>query len=93
MPPAEVAGIDYPYKNWADIIRKHIPTSKIIIEHQPGSRVELPSIQIGRPHKRSTRKKQAKAETRTTDFQQPLLYRIIHSINQMQIIPILLDSV
>jgi transposase-like protein len=33
--PAEVAGVEYPYKNWADIIRKHKPTSKIVIEHQP----------------------------------------------------------
>jgi putative transposase len=37
--PAEVAGIDYPYKNWADIIRKHKPSKPIIIEHQ--SRADL----------------------------------------------------
>ena len=50
--PAEVAGIDYPYQNWADIIRKHKPSSPIIIEHQPRDRVKLPPIQIGRPRKR-----------------------------------------
>jgi hypothetical protein len=47
--PAEVAGIEYPYQNWADIIRKHQPSVKIIIEHQPRDRVKLPLIQIGRP--------------------------------------------
>jgi len=50
--PAEVAGIDYPYKNWADIIRKHKPSSRIIIEHRPRDRAKLPPIQIGRPKKR-----------------------------------------
>ncbi|MFC2022224.1 DDE-type integrase/transposase/recombinase [Chloroflexota bacterium] len=49
--PAEVAGVDYPYKNWADIIRKHIPSGKIAIEHQPRGRVKLPPIQIGRTPK------------------------------------------
>lgn len=43
--PAYMAGIEYPYKNWADIIRKHKPTSKIIIEHQPrGSLRAEPNI-------------------------------------------------
>jgi putative transposase len=46
--PAEVAGIDFPYKNWADITR-HKPSKPIIIEHQPRGRVKLPLIQIGRP--------------------------------------------
>jgi len=50
--PAEVAGIDYPYENWADIIRKHKPSSPIIIEHQPRGMAKLPPIQIGRPRKR-----------------------------------------
>jgi len=35
--PAEVSGIEYPYQNWADIIRKYKPTTKIVIEHQPRS--------------------------------------------------------
>ena len=49
--PAEVAGINYPYKNWADITR-HKPSKSVIIEHQPRGKVELPRIQIGRPKKR-----------------------------------------
>jgi len=53
--PAEVAGVDYPYKNWADIIRKHKPSEKIIIEHQPRDRVKLPPVQVGRPRKRPKR--------------------------------------
>ena len=50
--PAEVAGIAYPHKNWAEIIRKHKPSSPIIIEHQPRGATKLPPIQIGRPRKR-----------------------------------------
>ena len=49
--PAEVAGVDYPYENWADIIRKHKPSVKVTIEHQPRDRAKLPHIQIGRPRK------------------------------------------
>ena len=48
--PAEVAGIDFPYKNWADITR-HKPSKPIIIEHQPRGTTKLPPIQIGRPKK------------------------------------------
>jgi putative transposase len=50
--PAEVAGLGYPYKNWADIIRKHKPTTKIVIEHQPRTSLRLQETHIGRPHKR-----------------------------------------
>lgn len=53
--PAEVAGIAYPYQNWADIIRKHKPSKPIIIEHQPRDRARLPSIQIGRPRRTRVR--------------------------------------
>jgi transposase-like protein len=49
--PAEAAGVAYPYKNWADIISKHKPTSVIIIEHQPRERVVLTRTQIGRPRR------------------------------------------
>lgn len=49
--PAEVAGVNYPYQNWADIIRKHKPSKLVIIEHQPRDRVKLPHIQVGRPKK------------------------------------------
>ncbi len=54
--PAEVAGIDYPYENWADITR-HEPSKPVITEHQPRDRVKLPVIQVGRPRKRKRRVK------------------------------------
>jgi transposase-like protein len=44
--PAEAAGIDYPYKNWADITR-HKPKGKIVIEHQPRNRERLLPTGIG----------------------------------------------
>ena len=50
--PAEVAGIDYAYKNWADIIRKHTPSKPIIVEHKPRGTLRLPESFIGRPPKR-----------------------------------------
>jgi len=53
--PADVAGLTYPYKNWADIIRKHKPSVKITIEHQPRDRAKLPTIQVGRPRKTRVR--------------------------------------
>ncbi len=49
--PAEMAGIDFPYENWADITR-HKPSEPIIIEHQPRDAIRLPHIQVGRPRKR-----------------------------------------
>jgi len=54
--PAEVAGVVYPHRNWADIIRKHKPSKPVIIEHQPRDRMKLPSVQVGRPRKTRTRK-------------------------------------
>lgn len=33
--PAQAAGVEYPYRNWAEIIRNHKPSKRIIIEHQP----------------------------------------------------------
>ena len=50
--PAEVAGIAYPYKNWLDIIRKHKPSKRVVIEHQPRDAERLPRINIVRPKKR-----------------------------------------
>lgn len=51
--PAEVAGVDFPYKNWADIIRKHKPSKPVIIEHQPRNSVRIEQPQtIGRKRKR-----------------------------------------
>lgn len=49
--PAEVAGIDFPYKNWADITR-HKPSVKITIEHKPRGSLRLEETHIGRPRKR-----------------------------------------
>jgi len=49
--PAEMAGIDYPYKDWADITR-HKPSKPVIIEHRPRGTIKLPHIQIGRPRRR-----------------------------------------
>jgi len=57
--PAEVAGITYPYKNWADITR-HKMSKPVIIEHQPRGKVRLPHIQIGRPRKRQRRSNKTK---------------------------------
>jgi len=50
--PAEVAGIDFPYKNWADIIRNHKPSKPVIIEHVPRGSFRLESTRVGRPRKR-----------------------------------------
>lgn len=50
--PAEVAGVEYPYKNWADIIRKHKPSVKITIEHYPRTAIRLPESHVGRLSKR-----------------------------------------
>ena len=50
--PAEVAGIAYPYQNWADIIRKHIPSEQILIEHKPRGSLRLPEYHVGRLPKR-----------------------------------------
>jgi transposase-like protein len=47
--PAEVAGIAYPYQNWADITRLHKPTVKVLIEHQPRTALKLIQTHIGRP--------------------------------------------
>jgi putative transposase len=54
--PAEVAGIVYPYKNWADIIRKHTPSVKIVTEHYPRTAIRLPESHVGRaPRRRAPR--------------------------------------
>lgn len=68
--PAEVAGVEYPYLNWADIIRLHKPTTKILIGHQPRDFIRLPETHIGRPHKLSIPKtpkpRQTRAKSRKT---------------------------
>jgi putative transposase len=68
MTPAQVAGIDYPYRNWADVTR-HKPSKPVIIGHQPRGKIRLPSIQIGRPRKRGKRKQKPQApNTSLTSF-------------------------
>ncbi len=49
--PAEVAGVDFPYKNWANITR-HKPSKPIIVEHLPRGTMRMPRTQVGRPRKR-----------------------------------------
>jgi len=56
--PAEVAGIKFPYKDWAEIIRQ--PVSKQVEKqthltpkvHVPKPRIRLPETHVGRPRKR-----------------------------------------
>jgi hypothetical protein len=49
--PAEVAGIVFPYKNWADITR-HKPSKPIVIEHKSRYAIRLEKTHIGKPTKR-----------------------------------------
>ncbi len=49
--PAEVAGIDFPYKNWADITR-HKLSKPITISHVKRGTMRLQKTHIGRPKKR-----------------------------------------
>ena len=52
--PAEIAGIDFPYKNWADITRKHTPSKPITVSHvERGTmRLERSPFGIGRRARR-----------------------------------------
>jgi putative transposase len=49
--PAEVAGIDFPYKNWVDITR--IPVPDYIRPASPRYKFKIPKTHIGRPRKRT----------------------------------------
>jgi putative transposase len=49
--PAEVAGINYPYKNWDELIRRHKPTITIEVMHVERGSLPLPKTQIGRPRR------------------------------------------
>ena len=49
--PAEVAGIDFPYKNWADITR-HKPSKPITVSHVERGTMRMEKTHIGRPKKR-----------------------------------------
>ena len=61
--PAEFAGIDYPYRNWADIIRKHEPSKPVTIEHQPRGEAKIFPNRIGRKPKHKRVKKTATSTT------------------------------
>jgi len=56
--PAEVAGIRFPYKNWAEIIRQPVSKEAEILTHKTPRirvakyRIKLPPTHIGRPRKR-----------------------------------------
>jgi transposase-like protein len=49
--PAEVAGIDYPYKNWSEITR-HKPSKPVVIEHQPRGSLRLPETLVAKRKRR-----------------------------------------
>jgi len=49
--PAEVAGIEFPYKNWADITR-HKPSKPITVSHVERGTMRLQETHIGRRKKR-----------------------------------------
>jgi len=49
--PAEVAGVNYPYKNWADFTRNYKPSFTVKVVHTERGKTKLPPIQIGRPKK------------------------------------------
>ena len=50
--PAEVASIDYPYKNWADITH-HKPSKPVITEHRPRGSLRLAEMYPIKSHKRN----------------------------------------
>jgi len=56
MTPAEVAGIDYPYENWKDIIHNHKPSRYIGRAHKPRTSLRLKDIGFGKPRKRRPNK-------------------------------------
>jgi transposase-like protein len=60
--PAEVAGVEYPYKNWSDIVNIPISKKAEIQSHKtphikyPKLKIKLPETHVGRPHKYHKRK-------------------------------------
>lgn len=54
--PAEVAGVAYPYKNWADITH-HVPSVKVIVGHTPRGTNRLPQTRVSRERRRRRRTK------------------------------------
>lgn len=59
--PAEAAGVDFPYKNWADVTR-HKPSKPITTSHVKRGTMRLGDTRVGRPRKR-TRVKYPKLTT------------------------------
>jgi hypothetical protein len=49
--PAEVAGVNYLYRNWDDVIRNYKPKDKIEITHVERASFKMPKQRIGRPPK------------------------------------------
>jgi putative transposase len=48
--PAEVAGIDYPYQNWNELISKYKPSHKVTIEYvKRGTEIELHGFKSKKP--------------------------------------------
>ena len=74
--PAEVAGIRFPYKNWAEIIRQPVSKQAEILTHLTPKiriskpRIKLPATHIGRPRKR------VRISPRMPRISQPSLSRI-----------------
>jgi putative transposase len=50
--PAEVSGIEYPYKNWTCLISEYKPSHKITIEHiKRGDEIQIRGFKAGRHRK------------------------------------------
>lgn len=49
--PAQAAGVDYPYRNWAELTRQHKPSIPIVVRHTGRDELRLPRVNVGRPHK------------------------------------------
>lgn len=66
MTPAQAAGIDYPYKNWKEIIHNYKPSKHISREHKPRGSLRLQNIEFGRMHNKKRRQRQTKKVSQTT---------------------------
>jgi hypothetical protein len=53
--PAKVAGIKYPFENWADITR--MPTPNYTRQLSPRPKIKIPKTHIGKPRKRARKPK------------------------------------
>ena len=64
--PAEVSGIDYPYKNWDEIIRNYKPTTPVVISHIKRGLRTVPPTHIGYPRKYDRRRRASMPRIKTT---------------------------